>query len=105
MCASANGRCRGTPNRTPASWPRAFPKRCTGYRPGGIKQVGCVYTAQGFEFDYVGVIFGRDLRYDPAINDWMGDHKESKDGLLVTQGKKNFTEFVKNTYRVLLTRA
>ena len=24
--------------------------------PNGINQVGCVYTAQGFEFDYVGVI-------------------------------------------------
>ena len=24
----------------------------------GIDQVGCVYTAQGFEYDYVGVIFG-----------------------------------------------
>lgn len=24
--------------------------------PGGIEQVGCVYTAQGFEFDYAGVI-------------------------------------------------
>ena len=32
--------------------------------PNGINQVGCVYTAQGFEFDYVGVIFGRDLVYD-----------------------------------------
>lgn len=29
--------------------------------PRGIEQVGCVYTAQGFEFDYVGVIFGPDL--------------------------------------------
>ena len=26
--------------------------------PHGIDQVGCVYTAQGFEFDYAGVIFG-----------------------------------------------
>jgi DUF2075 family protein len=28
--------------------------------PNGINQVGCVYTAQGFEFDSVGVIWGRD---------------------------------------------
>ena len=27
--------------------------------PSGIDQFGCVYTAQGFEFDYVSVIFGR----------------------------------------------
>ncbi len=24
------------------------------YSPGGIDQIGCIYTAQGFEFDYVG---------------------------------------------------
>ena len=27
----------------------------------GMEQVGTVYTAQGFEFDYIGVIFGPDL--------------------------------------------
>jgi hypothetical protein len=29
--------------------------------PNGISQIGCVHTARGFEFDYVGVIFGLDL--------------------------------------------
>jgi DUF2075 family protein len=72
--------------------------------PSGIYQVGCVYTAQGFEFDYVGVIFGRDLRYDPASQDWVGDHRESRDGMVTRMGRANFTDYVKNTYRVLMTR-
>ena len=38
---------------------------------GGLEQVGCVYTAQGFEFDYVGVIFGEDLVYDFDAADWV----------------------------------
>jgi uncharacterized protein len=29
--------------------------------PAGFEQVGCVYTAQGFEYDYSGVILGPDL--------------------------------------------
>lgn len=29
--------------------------------PAGFGQVGCVYTAQGFEYDYAGVIIGPDL--------------------------------------------
>ena len=29
--------------------------------PAGFGQVGCVYTAQGFEYDYAGVILGPDL--------------------------------------------
>ena len=71
--------------------------------PNGINQVGCVYTAQGFEFDYVGVIWGRDLRWDRATNDWIGDSSESYDSIVKRSGDK-FTDLVKRTYRVLLTR-
>ncbi len=71
--------------------------------PNGINQVGCVYTAQGFEFDYVGVIVGRDLRWDPGSSEWIGDPSESQDSIVKRSGKQ-FTELVKRTYRVLLTR-
>lgn len=71
--------------------------------PHGIDQVGCVYTAQGFDFDYVGIIFGRDLRYDPAQETWVGDAKQSHDKV-VKSSKDRFVELVKHTYRVLLTR-
>ncbi len=71
--------------------------------PNGINQVGCVYTAQGFEFDYVGVIFGRDLRWDPASGDWIGDSGASHDSI-VKRSRDRFTDLVKRTYRVLLTR-
>jgi DUF2075 family protein len=70
---------------------------------GGIDQIGCVYTAQGFEFDYVGVIFGKDLIYDPASGDWKGIPQESFDRTVRRSGE-DFLRLVKNTYRVLLTR-
>ncbi len=70
---------------------------------GGLEQVGCVYTAQGFEFDYVGVIFGTDLRFDAEIDDWVGDKRSSFDSVVKRSGDK-FTALVKHTYRVLLTR-
>ena len=47
--------------------------------PNGINQFGCVYTVQGFEFDYVGVIWGRDLTWDPVANAWLGDDASNKD--------------------------
>ena len=62
-----------------------------------------MYTAQGFEFDYVGVIFGRDLRYDPALGTWVGDKTKSFDSVVKRSGDR-FMDLVKNTYRVLLTR-
>jgi DUF2075 family protein len=73
--------------------------------PGGLEQVGCVYTAQGFEFDYVGVIFGRDLVYRPGIG-WVGQPEESRDRIVSSKNvsRDAFTDFVKSIYRVLLTR-
>lgn len=37
------------------------------YRPEGMKQVGCIYTAQGFEFDYAGVVYC----CDPGVKDYL----------------------------------
>jgi hypothetical protein len=73
--------------------------------PEGLEQVGCVYTAQGFEFDYVGVIVGPDLVYRPMDGGWVGQREESRDRI-VSRGvtDEEFTRFVKSTYRVLLTR-
>jgi len=71
--------------------------------PGGMGQVGCVYTAQGFEFDYVGVIFGKDLVYDLDRQCWAGVESESYDTVVKRSGAR-FLELVKNTYRVLLSR-
>jgi DUF2075 family protein len=73
---------------------------------GGINQVGCVYTAQGFEFDYVGVIWGKDLVYRPGRG-WVGQSEFSEDSVVKRGAKSNPEEFlklVKHTYRVLLTR-
>ena len=71
----------------------------------GIDQVGFVYTAQGFEFDDVGVIVGLDLVYRPMDGGWVGQGDESHDRVVrsgVTAAE--FTRYVKGTYRVLLTR-
>ena len=73
--------------------------------PGGVDQVGCVYTAQGFEFDFVGVIVGRDLVYSFPDAGWVGVKEESFDRAVKrTKGIDDFMSLVKNTYRVLLTR-
>jgi len=71
--------------------------------PNGINQVGCIYTAQGFEFDYVGVIIGKDLTYNLDKQEWQGDKTHSYD-TVVKRSKEQFVDLVKNVYRVLLTR-
>lgn len=69
----------------------------------GLPQVGCVYTAQGFEFDYVGVIFGKDLVYRLNEQAWIGQKEFSEDSNL-KKSKERLVELLKNVYRVLLTR-
>ncbi|WP_037351159.1 DUF2075 domain-containing protein [Anaeroarcus burkinensis] len=71
--------------------------------PHGLDQVGCIYTAQGFEFDYVGVIIGLDLTYDFDEQSWRANKEASYD-TVVKRSKERFIDLVKNTYRVLLTR-
>lgn len=71
--------------------------------PGGLDQVGCIYTAQGFEFDYVGVIWGRDLRFDPATGDWIADRTHLHDRTVRNAGEA-MLDLLKRTYRVLLSR-
>jgi len=70
--------------------------------PGGIHQVGCIYTAQGFEFDYVGVIVGPDLVYREGQG-WVGVPEASYDRPVRMAGG-DFATLAKNAYRVLLTR-
>ncbi|SBT46930.1 hypothetical protein GA0070621_2756 [Micromonospora narathiwatensis] len=73
--------------------------------PGGFGQVGSVYTAQGFEYDWSGVIIGPDLvardgrlvtrrseSKDPAFRNRQDVSDEAAD------------RFIRNTYRVLMTR-
>ena len=73
------------------------------YKPEGIKQVGCIYTAQGFEFDYIGVIIGKDLTYDHQQDKLIADISETADPTL-RRNRDNFETYVKNIYRTLLSR-
>ncbi len=72
--------------------------------PNGFSQIGCIYTAQGFEFDYVGVIFGKHLAYSKVTGEWVGRKEYSQDSVVAKRAKESFVHYVRNTYRVLLTR-
>ena len=76
------------------------------YDPNGVNQIGCIYTVQGFEFDYIGVIFGEDLRYDQSLKRWVADKSRSFDPNLnkSSLSEDEFMDYAKNVYRVLLTR-
>jgi len=70
--------------------------------PKGFDQIGCVYTAQGFEYDWNAVIFGPDLVWRSGT--WVADRSGSKDPAMRGIAPDHFETLVKNTYKVLLTR-
>lgn len=78
--------------------------------------MGCIYTTQGLEFDYIGVIVGPDLGIDDegSLATNPGAHKP-KSGMrsaadvdfdfLFNRSPENLKDtFIRNIYRVLLTR-
>ncbi|MBN1182279.1 MAG: DUF2075 domain-containing protein [Bacteroidales bacterium] len=73
------------------------------FKPNGFEQVGCIYTAQGFEFDYIGVIIGNDLKFNPVTDLLEGNIAGTADPTLKSDSA-NFDKYVRNIYRVLLTR-
>ena len=81
---------------------------------GSIDQVGCIHTAQGLEFSYVGVIMGADLRYENGrvITDFTKRARSDKSlhGLIGPARRKDphalqeIDDIIRNTYRTLMTR-
>ncbi len=72
---------------------------------GGFGQVGCVYTAQGFEYDWNGVILGPDLVWRNGR--FTTDRAANRDPDFRNRTKISdvrFDRLVRNVYKVLLTR-
>ena len=66
----------------------------------GEGQVGCIYSAQGFEFGRAGVIWGNDLVW--RSGGWGAQKSESHDRPV--KSSPEMLRLVRNAYRVLLTR-
>lgn len=88
--------------RTPPSYPNSD---SWARNPLGSEQMGSLFSAQGFEFPHVGVLFGRDLI---ARDGTMAvDTNASENSALVAMAETNedAKDRIRNQYRVLLTRA
>jgi DUF2075 family protein len=79
-----------------------------------VNEAGCIHTSQGLELDYVGVIIGRDIRYehgevvtdvskrsmmDQSVKGWKKAYKNGDFYKI-----KKIDKIIRNTYRTLLTR-
>ncbi|MBN3490614.1 DUF2075 domain-containing protein [Acholeplasma equirhinis] len=69
-------------------------------------QVGCIHTAQGLEFDYVGVIIGKDLVFRDGIvlTDRTKISNDDKSSGIKSTDENTARKLILNTYKTLLTR-
>lgn len=78
-------------------------------RPQTIKEVGSIYTIQGFDLNYVGVILGPSIKYRDGkiiFDKSVHFNKDVTNNRTMENGeKKNFgEELIKNEMNVLMTR-
>lgn len=82
--------------------------------PDSVNEIGCIHTCQGLEFDYVGVIIGKDLRYEneKIVTD-VTERAKTDQSIRGSykmflqdfeKAEKVADEIIKNTYRTLMTR-
>jgi len=75
--------------------------------PNSFEQVGCIHTTQGLEFDYCGIIIGKDMRYENGhvITDKSKEARSDKSsGIRTCRDEALADRLIRNTYRVLLSR-
>lgn len=90
---------KGSGKKRSADWIPASTLWAT--HPNGFGQIGCIYTAQGFEYDHAGVILGPDLVWSSGM--WLAAPKANRDPKVANAPA--FDRLVRNTYKVLATRA
>ncbi|MGH3388601.1 MAG: DNA/RNA helicase domain-containing protein, partial [Actinomadura sp.] len=71
---------------------------------GGFDQVGCVYTAQGFEYDWAGVIVGPDLVARNGRLVTVRDRNKDPELTRRSVSDLQVDRHIRNIYKVLLTR-
>lgn len=68
-----------------------------------VNEIGCVHTLQGYDLNYCGVIFGKEIDYDGKqiiINRNNFYDSKVKDG----SDNKTLKQYIINTYRVIMSR-
>jgi len=96
------------PNGFKAKW-NLYNDKIWAINPKSFEEVGCIHTAQGLEFDYVGVFIGKDLTYDTSAykiltNKAAISTDDKSSGIRTLRDVEKAHRLILNTYKTLLTR-
>lgn len=74
-------------------------------RPQAIDEIGCIHTIQGYDLNYVGVIFGREIDYDPDTNSIVINPDLFFDkNVALGASSQQLRDYIINSYKVMMSR-
>lgn len=74
-------------------------------RPQAIDEIGCIHTIQGYDLNYVGVIFGREIDYDPCTNSIVINPELFFDkNVALGATPSQLKDYIINSYKVMMSR-
>ncbi len=74
---------------------------------GSVGEVGCIHTTQGYDLNYAGVIFGKEITYDKALNKIVIKEENyfDKNGKHAIENPEELHEYILNIYKTIMLRA
>ncbi|KKP32331.1 MAG: hypothetical protein A2312_04950 [Candidatus Staskawiczbacteria bacterium RIFOXYB2_FULL_32_9] len=71
-----------------------------------INEVGCIHTTQGYDLNYAGVIFGKEISYDKEKNEIviLEENYFDKNGKQSIKNVNELKEYIVNIYKTILLR-
>ncbi len=91
------GNCKLRWNSTAIDWVNS---------PNANNEVGCIHTTQGYDLNYVGVIIGPELSYDPITKKMVIDRSVyyDRNGHAGVTDEEELKRYIINIYKTLLVR-
>lgn len=74
--------------------------------PNAFTEIGCIHTTQGYDLNYVGVIFGKEISYDKDLGKIVIDPKKyfDKNGKNGIKDPEELKAFIINIYKTIMYR-
>ncbi|GAA4437289.1 hypothetical protein GCM10023091_16260 [Ravibacter arvi] len=74
--------------------------------PTAAREIGCIHTTMGYDLNYTGVIFGREIRYNPATHsiEIAPEHYHDANGKKSIRDPEALKSYIINIYKNMMYR-
>jgi DUF2075 family protein/DNA replication protein DnaC len=70
-----------------------------------LREIGCIHTVQGYDLNYTGIIFGKEINYNPASNKIEIDSSKYFDKYgRIGVNEKELKNYIVNIYKTIMYR-